>query len=190
MKSATILSTFVVLALAAGAAAEEYLSVTLKELTTHPEKYLDKRIKVTGKVLGSVHTAQSVEADLWVVVIGDRPQPDDKLANQLIFPTYQPKIRAAEDGFNRDVIKRCHKLLTEARASGSDVTVYGRFHPAGGLRQYARGISLAIDRIHTGNVTIATDYGDMSEFRAKTPRRIQKAVKNGKSILKAVGKFF
>ena len=150
MKSSLIITVLAILTFAASAN-EEYLQVTLAELTAHPEKYLDKRIKVTGKVLASVHTAESVEADLWVIVIGDRPQPDEKLANQLIFPTYNPKIRAAEDGFNREVIKRCHELLAKARANGSDVTVYGRFHPAGGMRQYARGISLAIDRIHTGN---------------------------------------
>ena len=177
-------------AIAVAAEDSEYLKVTLEELVSTPEKFLNQKIKVTGKVLGCVHSSHAVDANLWVIVLGTRPQPDEKLAEQLIFPTYSPKVRAAEDGFNREVIARCHKLAKEARKTGADVVLYGTFHPAGGLRQYRSGISLALERVRIGQVTIDTDYGDMSEFRAKTPHRLQKAVNGGKTILKAVGKFF
>ena len=171
-------------------AEEVYQEVTLEQLSKRPEHFLGKKIKVTGKVLGTVYATDKEEANLWVVVLGNRAQPNEKLAKQLIFPGYHPKIRAAEDGFNKDVLDRAENLLSAARADGTDVTLYGSFHPNAGTRQYARGISLALERIETGPVTIDTDYGDVSAFTAKTPGRIKKAVSGGKRIAKAVGKFF
>ena len=94
---------------------EEYSHVPLPQLATNNANFTGKKITTEGYILGLEHHPDTKNGEIWIVVLGDKPVPGEISSGQMIFPSVPNKIRIGEDGFNRDIIRRCHEICNVSK---------------------------------------------------------------------------
>ena len=164
-----------------------YTPVTLDELRQNSDGYEGHKIVIHAYILGMEYGVNADDADQWIMVLGDQPQLDDGRANQLIFPEIDNKVRAAEDGYNREILRRCYEICRESRRKGSEIRVYGVYNSDRAYAEYFSGIDLMIDKITSDNTLINTDFNDHSVLKEKTPGYFKKSYKGVKKIAGVIG---
>ena len=90
-----------------------YTKVSIKDLVDNPNDYKNYNIMLEAYVLGAEFDPSEDGAQLFILSLGDEVQCDERKANQ-IFPGVKYKVRAAEDGYNSDIIKSCYIMADNA----------------------------------------------------------------------------
>jgi hypothetical protein len=166
---------------------KEFKAVTLKELVDKKNTYVGKQVMLDAYVIGSEYNPSEGGAQFFVLSLGDEGAYDGS-ANQLYRPEVKYKIRAAEDGYNKKVIKDCFEMSNIARRTGQKVTVFGTYQPGESFYYYENGVDLRIAKIRIGNVTVNTDFADKSKIAAETPGILKKIYNGGKKLYDIVKK--
>ena len=167
---------------------EEYSYVPLPQLVTDKKVYSGKKISTEGYILGLEHHTDTKEGEIWIFVLGDQPQTEKSVPNQLIFPNVKNKIRVGEDGYNREIITRCHEICGIAQTKNDLIKVYGSFVPSQTFNQYTHGVDLFLNAIEMNGVLVDTDYNDHGKIKEKTPSVLKKIYRGGKSVAKMLKK--
>ena len=109
--------------------ADGYVPTSIEQLRSDTEAFRDQRVVLEAYILGMEYGTNADDADQWIMVLGLEPQFDDSIAGQLIFPKVEAKVRVAEDGYNREILRRCFQICSESRRKGGEITIYGRYQP-------------------------------------------------------------
>ena len=165
-----------------------YTKVTIKDLVDNPNDYIHGNVMLEAYVLGAEFDPSEGGAQLFILSLGEDVQCDDMKANQIFFPSVKYKVRAAEDGYNADIIKSCYIMADNARKLGSKLTVFGKFNPDQPFYYYGNGIDIEIQKLRVGNKTVNSDYEDKSKFAHETPGMLRKMYQGGKKIIDFAGK--
>lgn len=166
----------------------EYLKTDIESLQDNPQKYDGQFIKVEGYIIGNEYLPSKTGLSLLILTISKDSQPLYAKENQIIFPNVKYKIRAAEDGYNLGILKKCNKLSVKFLKSSEKVIIYGQFKPRQSFFQYDTGVPLNITQIQFKKETIYSDYNDKSAFAHEAPGIMRKIYTGGKKLLKATGK--
>ena len=106
-----------------------FIRVTVKELSNSPNFYSGQEVVLDAYVLGAEYNPSEDDAQFFILTLGEEPQYDAAKASQILFPQVKRKVRAAEDGYNEEVIKDCYEMSVRARKLGQKVTVFGVYMP-------------------------------------------------------------
>ena len=109
-------------------------------------------------------------------------EEQEKSGKALFSPKTQYKIRAAEDGYNKEVIEDCYRMAMIAKRMGQKVTVFGTYEPDKEFYYFERGVDLRIVKMRIGNKTVNTDFADKSKMAHETPGMLKKAYQGGKKL--------
>ena len=167
---------------------EEYAYLPLPQLVAERQEHTGKKISTEGYILGLEHHPDTKEGEIWILVLGDKPQAGKSQSNQLIFPNFTNKIRVGEDGFNREIIRRCHEICTVSQSKDDLIKVYGVFAPSQTFHHYSSGVDLFLNAIEVNGVLVDTDFHDHGKIKEKTPGIVRKLYKGGQSLAKIVKK--
>ncbi len=167
--------------------ADGYMPTSIEQLHSDTETFRDQRVVLDAYILGMEYGTNADDADQWIMVLGLEPQFDDSIAEQLIFPKIEAKVRAAEDGYNREILRRCFQICSENRRKGGEVTIYGCYQPKKAYAQYHAGVDILLDKIAIGETVINTDFNDHSVFKEKTPGMVKKTYQGVKKITSLAG---
>jgi len=175
------------LALAAGCATDQVAAtrfepVPLAELVALPSHYEGRYVHVEGYILGQVLQPEGDGAELWLIAIGEAPLASTRRCQQVIFPDVAVKVRAQEDGFNHQTLRRCYQLCREAQDAGQRVSLEGQFLPNARIQEYTQGIALSLHQLAFRGVLINTDYGDLSALQQQAPSTVKSIVKGLKKL--------
>ena len=160
-----------------------YVEVSVRDLVDFPDKYRYKNVMIEAYVLGAEFDPSEDGAQLLILSLGEEVQVDDSKANQIFFPNVKYKIRAAEDGYNSEVIKNCYIMADNARKLGSKLTVFGKFVPDQSFYYYGNGIDVELQKLRVGNRTVNSDFDDKSKFAHETPGMLKKMYQGGKKLI-------
>lgn len=160
-----------------------YVQATVRDLVDNPHKYRHKNVMIEAYVLGAEFDPSEDGAQLFILSLGEDVQVDDSKANQIFFPNIKYKVRAAEDGYNSDVIKNCYIMADNARKLGSKLTVFGKFIPNQSFYYYGNGIDIELQKLRVGNKTVNSDFDDKSKFAHETPGMLKKMYQGGKKLI-------
>ena len=163
------------------------MPTSIEQLRGNTEAFRDQRVVFDAYILGMEYGTNTDDADQWIMVLGLEPQFDDSIAAQLIFPKIEAKVRVAEDGYNREILRRCFQICSESRRKGGEITIYGRYQPKEAYAQYHSGIDILLDKIAIGETVINTDFNDHSVFTEKTPGMVKKTYKGVRKIATLAG---
>jgi hypothetical protein len=167
--------------------ADGYVPTSIEQLRSDSEAFRDQRVVLEAYILGMEYGTNADDADQWIMVLGVEPQFNDSIAGQLIFPKIEVKVRVAEDGYNRKILRRCFQICSESRRKGDEVTIYGRYQPKEAYAQYHSGVDILLDKIAIGETVINTDFNDHSVFTEKTPGMVKKTYQGVKKITNLAG---
>jgi hypothetical protein len=167
--------------------ADGYVPTSIEQLRSDTEAFRDQRVVLEAYILGMEYGTNTDDADQWIMVLGLEPQLDDSIAGQLIFPKIEAKVRVAEDGYNREILRRCFQICSESRRKGGEVTIYGRYQPEEDYAQYHSGVDILLDKIAVGETVINTDFNDHSVFTEKTPGMVKKTYQGVRKITDLAG---
>ena len=167
--------------------AQGYVPTSIEQLRGNTEAFRDQRVVFDAYILGMEYGTNTDDADQWIMVLGLEPQFDDSIAAQLIFPKIEAKVRVAEDGYNREILRRCFQICSESRRKGGEITIYGRYQPKEAYAQYHSGIDILLDKIAIGETVINTDFNDHSVLTEKTPGMVKKTYKGVRKIATLAG---
>ena len=167
--------------------ADGYVPTSIEQLRSDTEAFRDQRVVLEAYILGMEYGTNADDADQLIMVLGLEPQFDDSIAGQLIFPKIEAKVRVAEDGYNRKILRRCFQICSESRRKGGAVTIYGRYQPKEAYAQYHSGVDILLDKIAIGETVINTDFNDHSVFKEKTPGMVKKTYQGVKKITNLAG---
>ncbi|MCH2208083.1 MAG: hypothetical protein MK132_19730 [Lentisphaerales bacterium] len=165
-----------------------YTKVSIKDLVDSPDDYRHSNIMLEAYVLGAEFDPSEGGAQLFILSLGEELQCDDRKANQIFFPGVKYKVRAAEDGYNSEIIKSCYIMADNARKLGSKLTVFGTFNPDQPFYYYGNGIDIEIQKIRVGTKTVNSDFDDKSKFAHETPGMLKKMYQGGKKLIDFAGK--
>lgn len=164
-----------------------YVPTSIEQLRSDTEAFRGQRVVLEAYILGMEYGTNADDADQWIMVLGLEPQFDDSIAGQLIFPKIEAKVRVAEDGYNRKILRRCFQICSESRRKGGEVIIYGRYQPKEAYAQYHSGVDILLDKIAIGETVINTDFNDHSVFTEKTPGMVKKTYQGVKKITNLAG---
>ena len=184
-----------ILVLSAGCSSSEtvpaedtYSPVSIRDLVETPEIFIGQKVIVTAYVLGSEFNPSEDDAQFFILSLGERAVSGSR-GNQLIFPDEKYKVRAAEDGYNGEIIKDCYIMADNARKLGQEVTIFGVFNPGEEFYYYEKGVDLYIEQIRIGERTVNTDFGDKSKLAHDAPGMLRKIYQGGKKIIDLAKKY-
>lgn len=196
MKQLTLLFYLIALILLFGSCANksiekfEYVKTDIETLNRSPQNFDGQYVKVEGYIIGNEFIPSKKDLSLLIIAISNEAHTAYAAPNQIIFPAVKYKIRAAEDGYNREILEKCNKLSLKSMSNLEKVTIYGQFKPRQSYFQYDTGITLNITQIQFKDETIYSDYNDKSAFAHEAPGVMRKFYQGGKKLLKATGKAF
>lgn len=168
----------------------EFAPVTIEDLNNRPAKYAGRKVVVDAYILGMEYGENSDDAHVWLLALGNEPQLDERLADQLVFPRIGKKIRAAEDGYNREILTRCYDACGKVRRKGERIKAYGVFAAVDPYQQYYSGVDLQLSQIKIDGRIINTDFNDHGKLKEKTPGMLKKTYGGAKKLFGVVGKAF
>jgi len=145
-------------------------------------------VRFTAYVLGSEHQVHSKNPDRLIIVLGEKPISDPSAPNRLIIPEISGKLRAVEDGYNRDVLRRIKRICDTVRVEGKPITIYGHYSSSNTFYQYTGGTQLDLSAIEVDGTMINSDFDDQTQFSKKFPAAVKGVVKGGKKIFGLFGK--
>lgn len=119
---------------------------------------------------------------IWILALGDQPADPTSPGDQIILPNIPVKTRVFEDGYNQNVLERGHDLAIRARAAAAPIRFTGV--PAHESALYLDGFAMNLTTFEANGVRIATDYGDHSHLRARTPRVLNGLYQGSRKLLK------
>ena len=165
---------------------EAFKQVTIKQLVEKESDYRGKRVSLDAYVIGSEYNPSEDGAQFFILSLGENKVR--KKNSSLYNPETQFKIRAVEDGYNKEIIEDCYRMAMIARRMGQKVTVFGTYEPGKEFYYYERGVDLHIAKMRIGNKTINTDYADKSKIAHETPGILKQVYQKGKKLLELLKK--
>jgi hypothetical protein len=157
-----------------------FTRVSLQELLENKKKYDGKRVSLEAYIVGSEYNPSEDDAQFFILSLGD--QPPKKKSNNIFCPKTKYKVRAAEDGYNKEVIIDCYRMANAAKRINQKITIFGVYKPDQEFYYYKKGIDLRISKIRIGNKTVNSDFADKSKIAHDTPGMIKTFYKGGKKI--------
>jgi hypothetical protein len=160
---------------------DEFSPVTVQELIENKEEYDGRQVVFDAYIVGSEYNPSEDGAQFFILSLGQSSSPK-RGKNTIYCPGVKYKIRAAEDGYNKEIIEDCFRMSNLARRMGQKVTVFGTYKPNEEFYYYTSGIDLRIAKMRIGNKTINTDFADKSKVAHDTPGLLKKVYQGGKKI--------
>ena len=167
---------------------DDYTHVPLPQLVANKTEFSGKKISTEGYILGLEHHPDTKDGEIWLVVLGDKPQTGKLEVNQVIFPDVYNKIRIGEDGFNREIIRRCHEICGVSKNKKDLIKVYGVSTVSQAFHHYSSGVDLLLNAVEVNGVLIDTDFNDHGKIKEKTPSILRKLYKGGGKVAKLIKK--
>ncbi len=155
--------------------------VDIKQILSDRQAYAGRDVVIDGFVLGLELSRSADDREIWILVLGDQPALDGN-GNRLIFADVPYKIRAGEDGFNRDILKRCHAVCSQLREAGRSIRIYGTYQPENVFHHYNSGVDLQMSAIEINGTIINTDFEDHGAIREKTPTVMRSIYKGSRRV--------
>lgn len=159
---------------------KEFSRLTIQELLNNKTAYDGKRIAIDAYIIGSEYNPSEDDAQFFILSLADQPPQNN--SKDIFSPKVKYKIRAAEDGYNKEVILDSFKMASTAKRKGQKITVFGTYKPDQEFYYYTKGIDFRIAKIRIGNKTINTDFADKSKIAHDTPGMLKNVYKGGKKI--------
>jgi len=161
---------------------ENFIPVEFEQLSSSLESYRGKKVMFDAFVLGSEYNPSEEGRQFFVLSLSNEWTKEYKNQGGLFVPEVSKKLRAAEDGYNKEVIVHCYKMADNARKLGQKVTFFAECKPNKPFYYYGSGVHLYISKMKFGEQTVNTDYADKSEMAAKAPGYVKSVYQGGKKL--------